>query len=162
MRHRAPVALGVMMVMLFGMTSCDKPDKKTTISLLEQGAKIAAQFGLKKWAEKDAPGATECAKTLKTNISDVLLPYLNGDKLPVSSEVQAFIQSSLFKDVKPEVKDAIVMAAIALDAVLPVPDASTKLNQDQIDYIKSFLTGVVVGCDKFLSKDISKPNNWIK
>lgn len=162
MRPRTPMLLAAMMVFLFGVTSCEKPDKDTIIKGLQMSAKTGAQFGLKKWAEKDVASATECAKALKTNIDETLLPYLNGGKLPVSTEVQAFISSSLFKNVKPEVKDAVVAAAIALDVLLPVPSADKKLNQDQIDYVKAFLTGITEGCDRFLSKEISKPNNWIK
>lgn len=160
MRYRTSLGLAVAMVLLFGVTSCDKPDKNTTLNLLKSGASTATNFGLRKWSEKDAPGAAECAKTLKANINDVLLPYFNGGNLPTSTEVQTLLNSSLFKNVKPDVKDAIVAASIALDAVLPVP-GSDKLNQDQVDYIKAFLSGVADGCDKFGSKDVPK-HNWLK
>lgn len=160
MRCRMPISMAVAMIFLFGVTSCNKPDKDTTIKLLKSGASTATNFGLRKWSEKDAPGAMECAKALKTNINDVLLPYFNGGNLPVSSEVQALLNSSLFKNVKPDVKDAIVAASIALDAVLPIP-GTDKLNQDQVDYIKAFLSGIADGCGKFTSKEVLK-HNWLQ
>lgn len=158
------------MLMLYGaiiactltLQSCKAPDKDTIVKSLNTGASYATSFGLDKWANKDKPAATECATALSKNIKDVLVPYLNNGKLPSSAEVQAFINSSLFNDLKPEIKDLIVAASLALDAVLPIPSANVYLNQDQVDYIKAFLTGIQAGCDKFLgAKEIKKPI-WFK
>lgn len=159
-------ASAVLLVGMLTLTGCKPPSPAT----IKKGLTIAGQsgsaFGLRKWAEKDAPSAKECAAALKANIDNDLLPYLNGGNLPSSDQIQAFIQSSLFKNVKPEVKDAIILASVALDNALPIPAAGTYLKQDQVDYIKAFLSGISAGCADFLGTREIGPaapkTNWVK
>jgi len=152
---------------LLATSGCDTP--KIDPSVIQAGMQLAgsngAFYGLKQWAKTDAASAVECADALKQNIDDVLLPYLKGDTLPSSAEVQQMIDSSLFKNVKDEVKEAILAVSVALDAVLPVPDAGTYLKPEQVGYIKAFMGGLSSGCGKFLSKDKALKgygNVWIK
>lgn len=157
-------AVGGALVVIPG---CDAP--KIDPAIITAGLKLAgsngAFYGLQQWAKKDAASAGECAAALKQNIGDVLLPYLSGDTLPSSAEVQQMIDASLFKNVKDEVKEAILAISVALDAMLPIPDAGTFLKAEQVGYIKAFLGGLSDGCGKFLSKDKalkSYGNVWIK
>ena len=152
---------------LVTLTGCDKKvDPEVIKTALRMSGKYGANFGLKKWGEKEPAGAKECAVALATNIKGTLIPYLDGGKLPASTEVQAFINSSLFKNVNPAVKEAIVAASVALDAVLPVPKADTYLTAEQVGYIKAFLTGLQQGCDQYIGQTEGKAQaeapTWIK
>lgn len=164
-----PCALLVLGVLVsVGLSGCDKKvDPEVIRTALRMSGKYGSNFGLKKWAEKDPGSAKECATALAANIKGVLIPYLDGGNLPASSEVQAFISSSLFKGVNPAVKEAIVAASVALDAVLPVPKADTYLTAEHISYIKAFLTGLQQGCDQYIGQAEGKaqaepPPVWIK
>jgi len=157
---RKSIALIVLVTLTF-LSGCNKPDKSTIIKSLYTTSKIATDFGLEKWYKTKPDGSVECAKTLMKNIDEVLLPYLNGGTLPTSTEVQTFLKSSLFKNVDPEIKDILKTASLALDAFLPVPSSESYLTADEIDYIKSFLSGVKDGCKQFLS-DIKSNNNNAK
>jgi len=161
-------ALGTMIlagaggVALAGLSGCDKPSPDTIRSVLNLTGKNGSYYGLKQWAKTDEPSAKECAAALSRNIKNVLIPYLDGGDLPSSAQVQEFLASSLFKDLKPVVKDAIIAASLALDAFLPVPGAGTFLKPDEVSYIKAFLTGLSEGCDAFLgAKSIAGPV-WLK
>jgi len=152
---------------LVTLPGCDKKvDPEVIKTALRMSGKYGANFGLKKWGEKEPASAKECATALATNIKGTLIPYLDGGNLPASSEVQAFINSSLFKNVNPAVKEAIVAASVALDAVLPVPKADTYLDANQVAYIKSFMTGLQQGCDQYLGSIAGKAQveapTWIK
>jgi hypothetical protein len=153
--------------MLITLPGCDKKvDPEVIKTALRMSGKYGANFGLKKWGEKEPAGAKECAVALSTNIKGTLIPYLDGGNLPSSTEVQAFINSSLFKNVNPAVKEAIVAASVALDAVLPVPKADTYLDANQVAYIKAFLTGLQQGCDQYIGTAEGKAQvqepTWIK
>jgi len=160
-KTRTAVGLLVMGILAASLVSC-KSDPANTRLALSMAGKEGALLGLKQWAKKDAPAATECAVALRENITKSLLPYLDGGKLPSSSEIQAAINSTLFKKVPDEVKDTILTASLILDSFLPVPGADTYLNADQVGYLKAFLTGLSDGCDAFTSKAIEKPRNWLK
>lgn len=152
---------------LIGLSGCDKKvDPEVIRTSLRLTGKYGSAFGLKKWGEKDPDSAKECAAALSANIKGTLIPYLDGGNLPASSEVQAMINSSLFKNVNPAVKEAIVAASVALDAVLPVPAADKYLDKDQVSYIRAFLTGLSEGCDQYLGtiegKVQATPPTWIK
>jgi hypothetical protein len=152
---------------LITMPGCDKKvDPEVIKTALRMSGKYGVNFGLKKWGEKEPAGAKECAVALSTNIKGTLIPYLDGGKLPVSTEVQAMINSTLFKNVNPAVKEAIIAASVALDAVLPVPDAKTYLTPEQVGYIKAFLTGLEQGCDQYIGQAEGKKQaeapTWIK
>lgn len=157
-------ALATMLVAALMVTpGCSKPSPDTIKKALRLAGKEGSRFGLKKWAEEKPEAARETATTLKKNIDEVLLPYLNGGQLPSSAEVQAFIQSSLFKDVDQKVKDAIILASVALDAALPIPGADTYLKAEHVEYLKEFMTGISEGCAEFLSRGAVGPRtNWIK
>jgi len=158
----ALVAVGAGGAVLTGLSGCEKPSPESIRKMLKGAGENGAYYGLKEWAKKDEPSAKECATALTKNIKEKLLPYLNGGNLPSSDQVQAFLSSSLFTNVKPEVKQAIVLASMALDAILPIPGANTYLTEDQVSYIKAFLEGVSEGCDAFLgARNIIKPV-WLK
>lgn len=161
-------ALGTLIVagaggaVLAGLSGCEKPSPEAIRKMLKGAGENGAYYGLKEWAKKDEPSAKECAASLTKNIKEKLLPYLEGGNLPSSDQVQAFLSSSLFNGVKPEVKQAIILASMALDAILPIPSANAYLNADQVSYIKAFLEGVASGCDAFLgSRNLIKPV-WLK
>ena len=153
---------------LVTLPGCDKQiDPSVIRTSLQMTAKYGTAFGLKKWGEKEPAAAKEAATALTANITGVLIPYLDGGKLPSSAEVQAMINSSLFKNVNPAIKDAILACSVALDAVLPIPDAKTYLNADQVSYVKAFLTGIKQGCDGYIGAadgqvQAEKPPVWIK
>lgn len=159
----AAIALTVMVT----VPGCSKPSPDFIRKSLSTTGEQGTAFGLKKWAQTQPDSAKETANALKDNINNVLLPYLNGSTLPSSAEIQAFINSSLFKNVPDSVKEAIILASLALDSALPIPGSDTYLDADQLSYIKSFLTGVSTGCDDFLGtkdKDMKvTPNTtWLK
>lgn len=130
---------------------------------LTMAASQGTERGLKEWAKKDEAAAKEAAVALSRNLKDSVLPYLEGDTLKPSSEVNEFINSSLFKDVPDEVKTAISGAAALLDLYLPVP-GSDQLKPEQLAYLKAFLTGVQEGAAKYSGSANTrevKPRNWI-
>lgn len=159
------IALTLMLVVVPGCEG-KKVDPEVIKTSLRMTGKYGTAFGLKKWGEKDPASAKECATALSANVKGTLIPYLDGGKLPVSTEVQAMINSSLFKNVNPAVKEAIVAASVALDAVLPVPKADKYLTVDEVAYIKAFLTGISQGCDQYLGsvegKAQAEAPTWIK
>lgn len=158
-------ALGVGAVGLTLLSGCEtpKPTPDQIRSILKSAGKSGSYYGLKKWAEKQEGPAKECASTLSANITGTLIPYLDGGSLPSSAEIQAFINSSLFKGVDPAVKEAILAASIALDAVLPIPAAGKFLGADEISYIKAFMVGLSEGCNKFLgATDKAIETVWLK
>jgi hypothetical protein len=133
-------------------------NKPAILKLVETGASRGSYEGLKAWAKKNPEAAKEAAVALAGNL-DNFLGYLNGGNLGTSEEVEALMSSSLFKNVPDEVKTAILAASAVLDLYLPVPSASTSLNQDQVDYLKAFVTGLKKGVADFNSKDIKR--NWL-
>jgi uncharacterized protein YceK len=159
-KHRLQIASMMLLsfVMLFLLSGCSKENVEKS---LKMAGSTGTYYGLKKWSEKKPEAAKETAAALSRNVRTVLIPYLDGGKLPISSEVQEFINSSLFKDVSAEVKEAVVLASVALDAVVPVPSAE-KLKDEHVLFIKAFLTGVADGCDKFLGKSGDIKTNWLK
>lgn len=164
MRRRRLIASAsvLLMIGLITLPGCNV-DKKTLLSSLRGGGEAGTYYGLKKWAEKDNASANACAQALNDNIKNIM-PALSGNTSNlISSEIQILINTEMFKNVNPDVKDAIVAASIVLDAVLPIPDPNTKLTSDQIEYIKAFLTGVSNGCDQFQGKSKAPfPSVWLK
>lgn len=166
----AGVSCAIWVGIVIGLVSLSGCDKKVNPEVIRSGLRLTGKygsaFGLKKWGEKDPTSAKECATALAANIKGTLIPYLDGGNLPASSEVQAMINSSLFKNVNPAVKEAIVAASVALDAVLPIPAADKYLDANQVSYIKAFLTGLSEGCDQYLGtlegKAQAAPPTWIK
>lgn len=152
------------------LTGCSFSAPSQTL-LLQTASETATYTALKNVESPQV--ANETATALKTNINATLLPYLSGGNLPSSEIISAFINSSLFSNVSPGIKAAIILASAALDALLPVPSANTYLSSTHISYIKAFLVGVSLGADDFLSgksltKDIPpgkrrEPKiNWLK
>lgn len=152
--------------MTVNMTGCGdntvdiiKKNKEKILVLLEKAAQAGAEFGLKKWSEKDPAAAKEAAVALARNLKDEILPYLNGEELHTSAEINEFINSSLFKKVPDEVKSAIVAAAVVLDLYLPIP-GSENLTEDQRDYLKAFLGGIQKAAAKFESGSFSADKRY--
>lgn len=140
----------VALPMLLVLPGCGKPSQAQIEKVLTEGGQAAAFYGLKEWAKKDKPAADEAADRLQRTIDDTILPYLNGADLPSSDLVREFVDSTLFQNIKPELADAIVTAAVALDVYLPAPDPTQKLSPVALAYLKAFLTGLSNGCDKYL------------
>lgn len=141
-----------------------KSDPQSISRSLEITAQASSFFGLKKWAKTKPEAARECAAALKNNIDTELLPYLNGTQLKSSAEVSALLSSSLFKKVDPDIKDVIEAAAFVLDELLPVPAADIYLKEDQVLYVKCFITGLKEGCDQFIGKTTKKvirKSKWV-
>lgn len=159
-KHRLQIAFMALFALsiVILLTGCDKENVGKSLTM---AGSTGTYYGLKKWNEKKPEAAREAAAALSRNIRTVIIPYLDGGKLPISSEAQEFINSSLFKDVSDEVKEAVVLASVALDAVVPVPGAE-KMKKEHVEYIKAFLTGVADGCDKFLSKTGEIKTHWLK
>lgn len=148
-------ALAVFAIAL--LVGCTKPDAQDTSKLLKEAGQAGSFYGLKALAKKDEAAASEIALRLNATIEGSLLPYLNQGDLPAADVVRELIDSTLFTDLKPEIADAIVAAAIALDVVLPAPAPDTYLTPEQVGYIKAFLTGVANGCAKFTKGDKDVP-----
>jgi len=171
MKHSGiAVAVTSLMVVALMATGCGdstgdfiKKNKPLVMKTLSLAGKIGANEGLKQWAKKDEAAAKEAAAALNRNLKEEVLPYFEGEGLKTSAEVNEFINSSLFKDVPDEVKLAIVTAAEVLDYYLPIP-GSENLNEDHKDYLKSFLTGVQEGVDKFVGNGTVSSSNrsWLK
>jgi hypothetical protein len=155
-------AAAVSGVALTTLSGCEKPSPDSIRKMLELTGQNGAYYGLKQWAKKDEASAKECAEALSTNITGTLIPYLDGGNLPSSEEVQAMLNSSLFKNVNPAVKDAIVAVSVALDAVLPIPKADSYLSKDEVSYIKAFLKGLADGCSRFLGSREMPKTRWLK
>lgn len=137
-------------------------NKDVILATLKLTASKGTQAGLKKWSKSNPDAAKEAATALARNLKDQVLPYLDGEELKASAEVNEFINSSLFKDVPDEIKSAVVAAAEILDLYLPIP-GSDKLNQTHVEYLKAFLTGVQEGAARF-SGNLTvekKERHWI-
>lgn len=140
----------------------EEKNRDKILKILQMAARRGAIEGLKAWAKKDEAAAKEAAEALARNLKDEILPYLDGEELHTSAEVNEFINSSLFKDIPDEVKDAIVAAAVVLDIYLPIPSAEN-LKEVHKAYLKAFLSGLQEGSSAFLGKMASKedPRYWI-
>ena len=139
---------------VFFLAGCNNPPSPAdTNKLIKEAGQAGAFYGLKAWAKNDKPAADETALRLAQTIEGSLIPYLNQGDLPTADVVRELIDSSLFADLKPELADAIVAAAIALEVVLPAPAPDTYLTPDQVGYIKAFLSGVSSGCAKYTKGD---------
>ena len=164
MRTRLLISAALAALSIALLVGCSKPSPDDTAKLLKEAGQAGAFYGLKEWAKKDKPAADETALRLADTVKGTLLPYLNQGELPTADVVRQLIDSTLFENLKPEIADAIVTAAIALDAVLPAPAPNTYLTAEQINYIKLFLTGVADGCDKYTkgAKDVPIPKHKTK
>lgn len=134
--------------------------KSSIKELVQTGAQWGTEKGLESWAKQNPAGAKEAALALTQNIDNQIIPYFkDGAKLLTADEVKQLLSSSLFKNVPPVVKIAIVAASACLDYYLPIPQA--QLTQDQKDIICAFLQGVRDGCEDFTSvpgtKEIKTP-----
>lgn len=132
-------------------------------TVIKTASSSAAQIGLSQWSKKDPAAAKEAATALSKNIKEVLNPYFaNTAGLPSSAEVQAFLNSSLLKDLNPDLRSAIVTASATLDLFLPVPSAD-KIDPDAVKYIQAFLGGLSDACDQFNgTKEMPKATIWLK
>jgi hypothetical protein len=155
---RKVIALSVGMILVVVFSGCQGVviKESTILEGLTLAGSKGSEYGLKEWAKTQPIQAKECATALQKNISGQLIPYLNGANLPPSVEVQAFISSSLFKDVAANIKNAITLASVALDALLPIPSAQSYLTSEQTNYIRAFLIGVNEGCSKFLGIPVTR------
>lgn len=173
MRRIGLVMLTAVFVMGLSFTGCStsgttdakiteiiQQNKATILKAIEAISHSGVDAAFKKWTKADPAAAAEAATALNKNITEQLLPYFGGAQLKSSAEVQEFLNSSLFKNVKDEVRTAIVAAAVVLDIYLPVPSTTDKLTQDQVDYIKAFLTGVQKATESYKEQPKSKPM-WI-
>jgi hypothetical protein len=158
------IVLAGMVVAIPGCSEADvaaaiKKNKPLILQTVQIASSRGSQEGLKAWAKKKPEAAKEAADALAKNLDDILA-YLNGGTLGSSEAVDTFINSSLFNNVPDEVKTAVLAASAVLDLYLPVPSADTALNQDQLDYIKAFVTGLKQGVTAFNSKDLKK--TWLR
>jgi len=131
-------------------------NKPTILSIVKNAAKSGSYQGLKAWEKKKPGAAKEASLALNKNINEVLLPYFNGGSLQTSASVNDFMNSSLFKDLPPEVSLAVHASAAVLDIYLQVPSTTTYLTADQKDYIVAFLTGLADGTAEFNKKGVVK------
>lgn len=165
--------LAASVLLLAGLAGCNKPTPDDTAKLLQQAGQAGSFYGLREWAKTDKPAADETATRLSATVRGTLLPYLDNGTLMTSDAVREFVDSTLFNGLKPEIADAIVASAIALDAVLPAPAPGTYLTADQVNFMRQFLTGVADGCDKYTAgakdvpvpkykgKDLPKTSKWL-
>lgn len=173
MRNMPGMLAAVLALILFTVPGCNKPSVDDTTRLISEAGQAGSFYGLREWAKKDKPAADETALRLADTIEGSLLPYLNQGNLPTADVVRELVDSTLFDNLKPEIADAIVAAAIALEVVLPAPAAGTYLTPEQVGYIKAFLSGVASGCRKYTAgadkvpvpkykgKDLPKETKWL-
>lgn len=120
------------------------------ITLCQAMTTSGSLFGLQEWAKKDPNAAKECATNLSSNITQQLLPYLQGQgQLKSSAEIQQLLQTSVFSKVPEQVKIAIVAASAVLDMYVPIPPSQQFMNADQVKLVSAFLTGMRDACDQF-------------
>ncbi len=157
------------------LVGCSKPEPgtpeadaqhKQQVALVKAASTAGVMVGLKTWGKDHPAEATEAATALSKNIREVIVPYLTSQgPLLASSEVQAFLESSLFTNVNPIIKDSLVAASAILDALLPVPSAD-KLSPHAQDFILAFVQGAEAGCNAFLRPVVVAPRGptavWIK
>ena len=144
-----------------GSSTVIEHNQDTINKIVNIAAYNGAYQGLKLWAKKDNAAALEAATALSKNLKDEIIPYVNGGDLHTSAEIDEFINSSLFKNLPDDIKDTIVAAASILDAYLPVPSAD-KLKPEYLAYLKSFLTGLQSGAEKFAtSTEVKQQRYWI-
>lgn len=168
-------AVSLMALLLASCSKTDTPapadpvaqhqqDVAKRAKLIQAASQSAAGIGLTEWSKKEPDAAKEAAAALAKNIKEVLLPYF-ADKaaLATSAEVQAFLNSSLFKDMNPTMKNAIITASTVLDLALPVP-GSDKIDADALAYIRAFLDGLNGACEGFLgtAKEKAPGTVWLK
>lgn len=136
-------------------------NQETINRIVNVAAHDGAYQGFKLWAKKDNAAAMEAATALSKNLNSEVIPYLDGADLHTSAEINEFINSSLFKNVHEEIKDTIVIASGILDVYLPVPSAE-KLKPEYLTYLKSFITGLQSGAEKFSTASNDKQQRiWI-
>ncbi len=128
-------------------------------NLIKATTKAGVFEALQLWAKSKPDSAKEAATILGGNINSVLLPYLNGGNLPGASEVQAFFNASLLKNIPPDITNAIMGASTILDIYAPVPGVPSNFSPDKIAYLKDFLIGVQGACDQFTQKGVEK--HWV-
>lgn len=156
---------GSMLVVTQGCNKADidaaiKKNKPLILQTVRTVASRGSEEGLKAWAKKNPAAAKEAADALAVNLTSVVA-YLNGGNLGSSEAVQTVVNSTLLTDKIPdEVKTAILAASAVLDLYLPVPDAVTALNQDQLDYLKAFVEGLQTGVNNFNNRDLKK--TWLR
>lgn len=159
----------VMLAFPFGMTGCHQDESTDPVNppaptvvkdidpailTLEQTITEAGSlYGLTEWAKKDPNSAKELATNLSSNITQQLLPFVQGAaKLKTVAEVQQLLQTSVFAKVPIEVKLALVSACAVLDLYVPIPEAATFMTKNQVAVVQAFLTGLKSGCDDFTGK----------
>ncbi len=136
-------------------------NKPFIVAAVTSGAEIATNQGLRALAKTNAPAAAETAQALRVSINTTLLPYLQGNPLASSAVIHDLLNSSLFTNVNPAIRNAIAVAGSLLDAYLPAPSATSYLSDDQRDYVVAFLNGIQKGCADFQAKALTGPR-WIE
>ena len=147
---------------------CNKPSDSSINVLLTTGGQAASFYGFKEWKDDKA---VVVAKALSKTIDSELIPYLEAGNLPTADIVNRVISTKLFNGLDERIMFAITTGAAALDALLPVPEATQYLTPAQVGHIKAFLIGVSSGCKKFVSGEAkvnkapkyksTKDRNWL-
>lgn len=159
-------AVAALLAVLLIVPGCNSANIEQAIAankpLILQTIQVAsgrgAEEGLKAWAAKNPGAAKDAAIALDANL-DTFLAYLNGDHVGSSQVVNETMNTTLFTNVPPDVKMAILAASAVLDLYLPAPDSGTVMSADQIDYLRAFVTGLKNGVKDFNTKNVKR--NWL-
>jgi len=144
-------AVGILaLVVVSGCRQPSAPDVATVSNAIKASTKVAITLGMNQLDKKNHELAVQTAQKTQKAVTELVLPYLDGEAIQLTSKViEEALKEKFFKNLTPEIKDAIVAAAAVLDVYLPLPDAQTKLTADQLTYLKSFFNGVQDGMARF-------------
>lgn len=107
---------------------------------------MAVRFALQEWAKSHPDAVAETAKAIAANAENAK-QYLNGGKLDVSEVVMTVFNSSLLKNMPPELSLVISGASIILNHYVSPPSATTFMSATEVAYLSAFLDGVIDACN---------------
>ncbi len=149
------ISLILAAVLITPSWGCKKPSttqpSSTTSSIVLISTESATIVGLTALSVKNPALASTAAASLQTTATGALA-YLNGTGGAAQAISSATINSFLsaqFTGLPSEVQSFVTIAAGALDAYLPAPNAATYLSPAQLQYIKDFFTGLQSGASMF-------------
>jgi len=153
------IYLSLVVLLLLAAAGCTPPsqptpevEKKVEMAIWT-AAETASNVGLNLLDKKDHLVAVKTAQEVKKAISEVVLPYLNGDAANVASyAVDVLLQQKFFDKLDDNVRTIIMAATAVLDAYVSPPDPNTKLTPTEIAYMKAFFQGLEASTDSFTSR----------
>lgn len=108
----------------------------------------AVDVGLAQWSKSNNALATTVAQAITANAETVVLPILNGQSVPPSTEIQDLVATGLTNKLPALAKLSIDGASIVLNTFFTIPGVQ---ESDKVDFIRAFIVAIDNGAKAYLA-----------